>query len=96
MNRTTPLKRALLTLAAQFTVMTASPVMAAGFDKINDTVVNLNAILVTISVTVVSIAIFWAGSKMLFQAARLADVSNILIGGTMIGGASAFAAYIVS
>ena len=68
---------------------------AQGFDKVNTTVTNVNAILVTISVAVVTIAIIWAGFKMIFQGARLADVANVLIGGTLIGGAAAFASYIV-
>ena len=67
-----------------------------GFDKINTTITNVNAILVTISVAVVTIAIIWAGFKMIFQGARLADVANVLIGGALIGGATAFASYIVS
>ena len=69
---------------------------AQGFDKINTTVTNVQAILVTISVAVVTIAIIWAGFKMIFQGARLADVANVLIGGTLIGGAAAFATFIVS
>ncbi len=71
-------------------------VWAQGFAKVNTTVTNVNAILVTISVAVVTIAIIWAGFKMIFQGARLADVANILIGGTLVGGAAAFASYIVS
>ena len=71
-------------------------VWGQGFDKVNTTVTNVNAILVTISVAVVTIAIIWAGFKMIFQGARLADVANILIGGTLVGGAAAFASYIVS
>jgi type IV secretion system protein VirB2 len=67
-----------------------------GFDKITTTVTNVNAILVTISVAVVTIAIIWAGFKMIFQGARLADVANVLIGGTLIGGAAAFASFIVN
>ena len=69
---------------------------AQGFEKINTTVTNINAILVTISVAVVTIAIIWAGFKMIFQGARLADVANVLIGGTLVGGAAAFASYIVT
>jgi len=69
---------------------------AQGFDKINTTVTNINAILVTISVAVVTIAIIWAGFKMIFQGARLTDVANVLIGGTLVGGASAFASYLVN
>jgi type IV secretion system protein VirB2 len=71
-------------------------VAAQGFDKINTTVTNVQAILVTISVAVVTIAIIWAGFKMIFQGARLTDVANVLIGGTLIGGAAAFASFIVS
>ena len=70
--------------------------LAQGFDKINTTITNVNTILVTISIAVVTIAIIWAGFKMIFQGARLADVSNVLIGGTLVGGAAAFASYIVS
>ena len=69
---------------------------AQGFDKINTTVTNVNTILVTISIAVVTIAIIWAGFKMIFQGARLSDVANVLIGGTLIGGATAFSTYIVS
>jgi type IV secretion system protein VirB2 len=81
---------ALLLLAA------APKGWAQGFDKINTTVTNVNTILVTISIAVVTIAIIWAGFKMIFQGARLADVANVLIGGTLVGGAAAFASYIVS
>jgi len=72
-----------------------SMALADGFDKISTTVTHVNTILVTISVAVVTIAIIWAGFKMIFQGARLADVANVLIGGTLIGGAAAFASYIV-
>jgi type IV secretion system protein VirB2 len=77
---------------------TVAPALAnaQGFDKINTTVTNVNTILVTISIAVVTIAIIWAGFKMIFQGARLADVANVLIGGTLVGGAAAFASYIVT
>ncbi len=84
-----------ITLAVA-TLALGRPALAAGFDKINTTVSNVNAILVTISIAVVTIAIIWAGFKMIFQGARLADVANVLIGGTLVGGAAAFASYIVS
>jgi type IV secretion system protein VirB2 len=84
--------------ALSMAVVAASPIVstAQGFDKINTTVTNVNTILVTISVAVVTIAIIWAGFKMIFQGARLADVANVLIGGTIVGGAAAFASYIVT
>ena len=88
-RRTPPtLATPLLTTASQLS-------LAQGFDKINTTVTNVNTILVTISIAVVTIAIIWAGFKMIFQGARLADVANVLIGGTLVGGAAAFASYIV-
>lgn len=70
--------------------------LAQGFTKVATTVTNVNAILVTISVAVVTISIIWAGFKMIFAGARLADVANVLIGGTLVGGAAAFAAFIVN
>ena len=84
--------------AAPLALLVALPLraLAQGFDKINTTVTNINTILVTISVAVVTIAIIWAGFKMIFQGARLADVANVLLGGTLVGGAAAFASYIVS
>jgi type IV secretion system protein VirB2 len=77
---------------------TAMPALASaqGFDRVNTTVTNVQTVLVTISVAVVTIAIIWAGFKMIFQGARLADVANVLIGGTLVGGAAAFASYIVT
>ena len=84
--------------AALCILVVAAPqvAIAQGFDKINTTITNINTILVTISIAVVTIAIIWAGFKMIFQGARLADVANVLIGGTLIGGAAAFASYIVT
>jgi len=96
MSRFIQVKHALAVLAVQLALVARSRAVAAGFDKINDTVVNVNTILVTISVSVVSIAILWAGFKMIFQGARLTDVANVLVGGTLVGGAGAMAAYIVS
>jgi len=96
MNRFQKIKRIAPALTRLFVVMWSPVAMAAGFDKINDTVANVNTILVTISIAVVTIAIIWAGFKMIFQGARLADVANVLMGGTLVGGAGAMAAFIVS
>ena len=87
--------RRTLMLGARLLAALPAGAAAEGFDKIEDTVGNVNDILVTISVAVVTIAIIWAGFKMIFAGARLADVANVLIGGTLVGGAAAFAAFIV-
>jgi len=84
------------TSSALLLAVVSQLIQAQGFDKVNTTVTNINTILVTISVAVVTIAIIWAGFKMIFQGARLTDVANVLIGGTLVGGASAFASYIVN
>ena len=96
MRTLTPIRRAAPTLATLALALLSQAVLAQGFDKINTTVTNVNTILVTISIAVVTIAIIWAGFKMIFQGARLADVANVLIGGTLVGGAAAFASYIVT
>jgi type IV secretion system protein VirB2 len=96
MSHHRPVGRAAPSLAALLLSPLAPAAWAQGFDKINTTVTNVNTILVTISIAVVTIAIIWAGFKMIFQGARLADVANVLIGGTLVGGAAAFASYIVS
>jgi len=96
MRLTSSLMQRLRGASLSLPAMLPTCAFAQGFDKINTTVQNVNAILVTISVAVVTIAIIWAGFKMIFQGARLADVANVLIGGTLIGGAAAFASYIVS
>jgi len=93
MNPTATALRALGVAAAGAATSLAS---AQGFERVNTTVTNVQTILVTISVAVVTIAIIWAGFKMIFQGARLADVANVLIGGTLVGGAAAFASYIVT
>jgi type IV secretion system protein VirB2 len=91
-----PCPRSTATTAAALFAATLGNANAQGFDKINTTVTNVQTVLVTISVAVVTIAIIWAGFKMIFQGARLADVANVLIGGTLVGGAAAFASFIVS
>jgi type IV secretion system protein VirB2 len=96
MTRNHPILRQARSLATLLLLLLAPTAWAQGFDKINTTVTHVNTILVTISIAVVTIAIIWAGFKMIFQGARLADVANVLIGGTLVGGAAAFASYIVS
>ncbi len=96
MKRIVPMLRGANGTAIALAAGLPASALAAGFDKINATVTNVNTILVTISIAVVTIAIIWAGFKMIFQGARLADVANVLVGGTLVGGAAAFASFIVS
>ena len=74
------IRRAAPALATLLLAPVSQVALAQGFDKINTTVTNVQTILVTISIAVVTIAIIWAGFKMIFQGARLSDVANVLIG----------------
>lgn len=96
MNCINQAKRAAPAMALLVLATAQNMAMAQGFQKVNTTVTNVSTILVTIAVAVVTIAIMWAGFKMIFQGARLAEVANVLMGGTLVGGASAFAAFIVN
>jgi type IV secretion system protein VirB2 len=96
MNCLNPLRRTTAAIVVLTLAMAQQVAMAQGFQKVNTTVTNVSNILETIAVAVVTIAIMWAGFKMIFHGARLVDVANVLIGGTLIGGASAFAAFIVN
>ena len=90
------IRRAAPALAALLPATVSQLAVAQGFDKINTTVTNVNTILVTISIAVVTIAIIWAGFKMIFQGARLADVANVLIGGTVRTGGIAVPAAVTT
>jgi type IV secretion system protein VirB2 len=83
-------------IACALATASAPRAMAQGFDQVNTTVLNVQEILIVISVSVVTIAIIWAGFKMIFGGARLSEVANVLIGGTLVGGAAAFASFIVA
>jgi len=67
-----------------------------GFAKASDTIDKVVVFLTTVAIAVVTIAIMWAGYKVLFMKNTLSDVSNILIGGTLIGGAAGAAAWIIN
>lgn len=56
-----------------------------------DTIVN---VLQYSGVAVVSLAIVWAGYKMIFQHARWTDVATVVLGALLIGGASVIATWL--
>ena len=64
--------------------------------KVNTVMTNVQTILVGVSITVLTIAILWVGYKMAFQHAKWSEVSNIVIGGILIGGAPGIAAWLVN
>ncbi|MDR0576114.1 MAG: TrbC/VirB2 family protein [Candidatus Accumulibacter sp.] len=69
---------------------------AGGLDKVNDFMDNVLSILNGVSLTVVTIAIMWAGYKYLFKHADIGECAKILAGGLLIGGAGQLATYLLS
>ena len=67
-----------------------------GLDKVNTFMDNVLGMLRGISITVVTIAIVWAGYKFLFKHADIGECAKILGGGLLIGTASEIAKYILS
>jgi type IV secretion system protein VirB2 len=56
---------------------------------------NIQTVLTGLAVVMFTIAIMWVGYKMIFQHAKWSEVSNIMIGGILVGGAAAIAAWLV-
>ncbi|ACB28245.1 TrbC/VirB2 family protein [Methylobacterium radiotolerans] len=93
-----PSRTALLLSVAALTAATvvAGPAAAEGLDKVNQGVENILGILNVISVSIVTIAVIWAGYKMAFAHARFMDVVPILGGGIMIGAAPQLARFLIN
>jgi len=79
-------------------LLLADPALAqgvGGLAKVNTFMDNVLAVLRGISITVVTIAIMWAGYKFLFKHADMAECAKILAGGLLIGGASELARWML-
>lgn len=73
----------------------APVVMAQGLpDKPAEIMNNIVAMLAGIGVAVFTAACMWCGYKLAFAGAQFRDVSNILWGGILAGGAAGFAAWL--
>lgn len=86
----------LLALLAFAALFAAEPAFAqGGLDKVNTFMDNVLSILRGVSITVVTIAIMWAGYKFLFKHADIAECAKILAGGLLIGGAAELARFLL-
>jgi type IV secretion system protein VirB2 len=81
-------------LLALTLALVATPAFAQ-IAKVNSVLETVRSILLGVSVVLFTISFIWVGYKMAFQHAKWSEVSNILIGGIFVGGASAIAAMIV-
>jgi len=68
----------------------------AQITKVNTVMQNVQTVLVSVAVTLFTIAIMWAGFKMAFSHAQWSDVSNVVIGGILVGGAAGIAAWLIN
>ena len=68
----------------------------AQITKVNTVMQNIQNILTGVAITVFTIALMWAGFKMAFQQARWSEISNIVIGGIIVGGAAGIAAWLIN
>lgn len=82
-------------LALSMMLLAASPAFAQ-ISKVNTVMSNVQTVLVGVAVTIFTLAIMWAGFKMAFQHAKWSEVSNIVIGGILVGGASGIAAWLIN
>ena len=82
-------------LALSLMLLAASPAFAQ-ISKVNTVMSNVQTVLVVVAVTIFTLAIMWAGFKMAFQHAKWSEISNIVIGGILVGGASGIAAWLIN
>ncbi len=92
--------RAIVTKAASFLLglallLEAHPAWAQ-ISKVNQVMTNVQTVLVGVAVTLFTVAIMWAGFKMAFQQAQWSEISNVVIGGILVGGAAGIAAWLVN
>jgi type IV secretion system protein VirB2 len=87
-------RAAVYLLAVSLLLLGASPAFAQ-LAVVNTVMTNVSTVLTGVAVTCFTIAIMWAGFKMAFQHAKWSEISNIVIGGILVGGAAAIAAWLV-
>ena len=92
--------RAAMMKAASFllglaVLLEAHPAWAQ-ISKVNTVMTNVQTVLVGVAVTLFTVAIMWAGFKMAFQQAQWSEISNVVIGGILVGGAAGIAAWLVN
>lgn len=86
------LKRFLIVL-----VFLNSFVLAAGgIDKVNSLLENISVALYGTGTVVLTLALMWAAFKVMWQHQTIKEVAPVVIGGVLIGSASAIAGYLMS
>lgn len=82
-------------VAASILVAVLIPQLAFAQAQVNTVLTRINTMLTAAGVAIVTLAILWAGYKVMFAGARFADIAHIFIGAILIGGAATFAAWLL-
>jgi type IV secretion system protein VirB2 len=82
-------------LAAAGLIAAATMPAQAQIQQVTTVMTNVQTVLTGVAVTMFTISIIWAGFKMAFQHAKWSEISNIVIGGILVGGAAAIAAWLI-
>lgn len=69
---------------------------AGGIDRVNSFAQNIATALYGVGAIILTIAIMWAGFKIMYQGQTLREIAPTLIGGVCVGAASSIAAYLVN
>ncbi|HED4368690.1 TrbC/VirB2 family protein [Campylobacter jejuni] len=69
---------------------------AGGIDKVNTFMQNLSIALYALGGVLLTIALMWCTSRIMYQGQTLREVAPVFIGGVIFGSASAIAGYIIT
>jgi type IV secretion system protein VirB2 len=75
-------------------LLMVSPAFAQ-LSQVNTLLTTIQTTLLGVGGVICSIAIIWAGFKMMFQHARFGDIANVFIGGLFVGCATVIAAMLI-
>ena len=82
--------------ACLFALMLADPACAQITSQASTILNDISTGLTAIGVVICTIALMWAGFKMMFQHARFGEIANIFVGSMIVGGASTIAGVLLS
>ncbi|WP_144155278.1 TrbC/VirB2 family protein [Paraburkholderia sp. BCC1885] len=89
-----PGRRGRIVTGAVLMLLAASPAYAQ-LSQVNTLLTTIQTTLLGVGGVICSIAIIWAGFRMMFQHARFGDIANVFIGGLFVGCATVIAAMLI-
>lgn len=96
------MKRKLVGLALQIVAVCliamglAEPAFAQITSQASTILNDISTGLMALGIVICTIALMWAGFKMMFQHARFGDIANIFVGAMIAGGSSTIAGVLMS